>query len=480
MKFSSKFINFFSSKYYSNIKYNHSFASLLRIFFERAAKFQNTVSNLGNVYRNSKWSDLKVQNIKQLHLTSFVTILLSSIALLIFLFQIIFVFDATSYSSLTSVLFWPIVYSLDILSYAWLCIALALYTASNKAQLTFSTYFYDVVISRSSLAPTKNINLRAISASIDIPSSITSNNIDKNWIELAHSLYRAKLSLNITTPTAVNSNTLVSVDPSLPSNLSIFLRTNGSSYIATSQVTPLSSNRIKYYANASSASLNSVGFNNNLTLSALASSNSLLAHSYENAIKENLSVANQTRWALKMSPVSHKLINDNFNFTQAKSLIGSSVVNSLSSSNNIWNSSNLQNVSNLEGLLLPSNLTNLNSFEDSRLWVSKKYSFSSSTADYSLFYTASNPVDITSENNYKSVLSAYLLDYELMSSNLSLFSTIQQKQSSLDSLLYTPDSTVYQDSYNNYLLALSSTTLTTRYNNYSYSKANTNTFKFSA
>jgi hypothetical protein len=193
-----------------------------------------------------------------------------------------------------------------------------------------------------------------------------------------------------------------------------------------------------------------------------------------------LSVANQTRWALKMSPVSHKLINDNFNFTQAKSLIGSSVVNSLSSSNNIWNSSNLQNISNLENLLLSSNLSNLNSFEDSRLWISKKYAFSSNTSDYSLYYEVSKSENTIRENNYKSVLSAYPLDHDQLSSNLSLSSTAQGQHSSLDSLLYTPDSTVYQDSYNNYLLALSSTTLTTKYNNYSYNKINTKSFKFSA
>jgi hypothetical protein len=330
------------------------------------------------------------------------------------------------------------------------------------------------------LSPVKSANARSLSSVINIPNSITSNSINKNWIDLTYNLYKVKLNLDTTTPIAIKSSELLSLNINSPLSLSIFLRTSGLNYMNPLTASPLSFDRTRRYASASSASLNNIAFNNNLTLNSLASSNNLLARSYESAVKENLSVANQTRWALKMSPVSHKLINDNFNFTQAKSLIGSSVVNSLSSSNNIWNSSNLQNISNLENLLLSNNLTSLNSFEDSRLWASKKYAFSSNTSDYSLYYNASNLEKTIEENSYKSILSAYLLDYELMSSNLSLHSATQEQQSTSDSLLYTPDNTVYQDSYNNYLLALSSTTLTTKYNNYSYNKINTKAFKFSA
>jgi hypothetical protein len=59
-----EFINFFLTKYYNNIKYSNSFLSITRIFFERTTRQVSSVSKLGNVYRNSKWVSLSVQNIK--------------------------------------------------------------------------------------------------------------------------------------------------------------------------------------------------------------------------------------------------------------------------------------------------------------------------------------------------------------------------------------------------------------------------------
>lgn len=64
-------INFFSTKFYNNLKYSNSFIFLTRIFFERTTKYTTTVSNLGNVYRNSKWTDLRVLNIKGNFLSQF-------------------------------------------------------------------------------------------------------------------------------------------------------------------------------------------------------------------------------------------------------------------------------------------------------------------------------------------------------------------------------------------------------------------------
>jgi hypothetical protein len=93
-----------------------------------------------------------------------------------------------------------------------------------------------------------------------------------------------------------------------------------------------------------------------------------------------------------MSPISEQLSKDNFNFTQAKNLIGSSLVNSLSSSNNIWNSNNLSNLANSDNLMLSNGMANLNYFEDSRLWLSKKFYLSSSVSNYVLNYNSSQPI----------------------------------------------------------------------------------------
>ena len=71
--------------------------STTRIFFERTTKQHQTVANLGNVYRNSKWSDLKVQNIKTNFVNQFVTVIAVFI-LLLFLYFFIFRFSVLDIS----------------------------------------------------------------------------------------------------------------------------------------------------------------------------------------------------------------------------------------------------------------------------------------------------------------------------------------------------------------------------------------------
>jgi hypothetical protein len=67
-----------------------------------------------------------------------------------------------------------------------------------------------------------------------------------------------------------------------------------------------------------------------------------------------------------MSPISEKLISNNFNFTQAKQLLGSSAANSSSSSGNIWSSSNLSKIKDTNILALADDVTKIEFFEDSR------------------------------------------------------------------------------------------------------------------
>jgi hypothetical protein len=124
-------------------------------------------------------------------------------------------------------------------------------------------------------------------------------------------------------------------------------------------------------------------------------------------------------------------------------------------------------------------MTNLNYFEDSRLWLSKKFYLSSSTSNYVLSYNSSQAIPKNSQVNYQSVLSAYLQDYNLATNNLSLRSLEHSSALSNSSVFYSTDNTIYQDSYNSYLLALSSTTLNTNFNNYKYSSVKSNGFKYS-
>lgn len=90
-----RFITFFSTKYYSNLKYSNSVLASLRLFFERNNKISSSVTKLGNVYRNSKWADLKIVNIKASFLVQFFKNLFVVILTFNIFYKIIIFFVAT-------------------------------------------------------------------------------------------------------------------------------------------------------------------------------------------------------------------------------------------------------------------------------------------------------------------------------------------------------------------------------------------------
>lgn len=475
LKFSTKFINFFTSKYYSNVKYNHSFSFLLRIFFERATKVQSTVANLGNVYRNSKWSDLKIQNIKSLHLSSFLIISSLLIFLLFTIFIVLFRLDTTLFSSSLSVLFWPFVYVVDLVSYLWLSVSLIVYAVSNRVQIYLSSYFYNNVSSNIHLATQSDLNNK-FTALNSLSESLAKSNISGDWVELLHSLYQSKLA----------THRLDSRKPKISTNstanyLSVFLTTSNPSYLnkLSSDYTHTSSASI---TNKLSNLLDSEIFSTPLNLSKVNTSSVVLGSAYSHATSQNLNLANQTRWALRMSPISEKLARDNFNYTQAKGLLGSPIVNSHSSSNNIWSSSNLINLKDTSKFFASPNTTNLNHFEDSRSWAMKKLYFGLSVDSYSLYFSSAasdNVVEVSVNSDGNSLFSAYMLDYNLAYTNISLSSIGARSISSrkLPNLnLVGSDNTVYQDSYNNYILSLASTNVSSNFNSFRHSSAPTKTF----
>ena len=104
----------------------------------------------------------------------------------------------------------------------------------------------------------------------------------------------------------------------------------------------------------------------------------------------------------------------------------------------------------------------------------KKMNFGLNTSTYTLTNNNDHAYkDSLTKSNSSSILSAYLLDYNLSYSSISLSnsaSVLTNSGSRLNANLSSSDSTVYQESFNNYLLSLSSTNLVSNYNNFNYSK----------
>ena len=89
-----KLFNYYLSSYLNNSRTLNNLYSFLKIFFERNNKIDSTVASFGNVYRNSKWTNLQTQNIKKLFIKQW---LLG--AILISLFGLsIFVYNSTFYN----------------------------------------------------------------------------------------------------------------------------------------------------------------------------------------------------------------------------------------------------------------------------------------------------------------------------------------------------------------------------------------------
>ena len=386
------------------------------------------------------------------------TIFFLTLAIFVLLFRL----DSALIESSLSVFFWPFVYALDLVSYLWLCLALLLYTLSNKLQVSSSDYFCSTLTSNIHFTqPYSSAN--KLPGTSKLPSALSSNTIDVKWINLFYSLYKARLY-------ADHATTFTSSDHARPSQtyLSMYLDLSNSSEINTLNV-PSTYSYLSSANGKLSDLLDSKVFTTPLNLSTLGKASSYLNETYSSSISQNLSLANQTRWALKMSPISEKLVRDNFNYTQAKSLLGSPIVNSLTSSNNIWSSNNLTNLKDASNFMIAPGTTNLNYFEDSRSWVMKKAYFSLGTSFYTLS-ADSSPLARNSNNlNSSSILSAYLLDYNLSRSNFSLSSSDPYVESNPAKPLLTfvtSDSTVYQDSYNNFIFTLSGTTTEGTLNNF--------------
>jgi hypothetical protein len=112
----------------------------------------------------------------------------------------------------------------------------------------------------------------------------------------------------------------------------------------------------------------------------------------------------------------------------------------------------------------------------------KKLYFNLSTDSYSLSFDDS--LDTYTNKNLSStttnsILEAYLLDYSLSYSNLSVVTSatpglVSTSNSRIN--LLNLDNTIYQDSYNNYIFSLSSTNLTTNFNSFKHREVLLSTF----
>ena len=131
----NKYIDFIMRKFYSNARYTSSFFYTLKFFFEKNTKTLNVVAKLGNVYRSSKWVDLRMQNIKAPVLPRFLA-LFGFIMLIIVLSYMEVPFISTFLASVAK----SVLFVIDMLYYSWVMLVSFFYTCVAYVRRNICVY----------------------------------------------------------------------------------------------------------------------------------------------------------------------------------------------------------------------------------------------------------------------------------------------------------------------------------------------------
>lgn len=424
MRYFDRLLNFFTSSYLNNTRFHHSTLGYLRIFFERNNKLKSTFSSLGNVFRNSKWSDLKAQNIK----TSFVKSWSTYFMTITIVSLIILPFFGTYYGGFitSNIPFIGEIYEIfcftwthcEDLTKALTVIIFSTWSYLKATLLSKVSHRYDHVYD--SLVTT---NTRMTTQQQSSPSVKLADNgvVDVAPIEMMYHLaYTTKNINNL----KQNTNVLALITkPSLASyvidDYSYDSLNPLSSYTSTQltisdlehsfTVVPKTNFSIQQI-DVNSASLNNVSsYNVALSLTGLNT-------------QEALKTSKEDRWLLRNSLLSESIIINSNSFTQSKKLLGVNFLGSDSSTKNVWNSTKLNSltsegsssfISNLQELFSQKSLngdvlshnsqsstdtTNFNFFENSRMWLTKKYFFTNQLKNNNKSLTTSNTLNKVEPN----------------------------------------------------------------------------------
>lgn len=390
-----------------------------------------TFASLGNVFRNSKWSDLKIQNIKSSFVTNWLSwsFVVTIIVLIIFAFfgQSNLVNHLIGWSFFSDVIdrahcAWvKFVYAVS-LSWTQMWMTLAAVKVALLQRLGFgSSYLYTRQTPSEGYVVTKPKPLPPVTKRLPginhlapiIPHSSAA-------LEAAHYLGKVINSVSyasadvkallprkpLQSPWANHIYTLLpeALDAYKVTNFQWKPTTLGSS-VYMNELTP---NAITDWSGPSlsyAADLQQLSNLKSYTLD-LHTVQQLSTYKYATALSNfnvysNLSQSKQDRWLLRNSLLANSSVIEANSYTQAKRILGSTSLDSSSTSSNIWSSSKVTNLSKYSELqhlsilqstmsgfsnslidseftllkTLPADFTSFNFFETSRMWTSKKYFF---------------------------------------------------------------------------------------------------------
>ena len=398
MRHINKVLSYFSSAYVNSTRYNHSTSGWLQIIFERNNKYKSTVANLGTVFKNSKWTDFKSQNIKESLIKDWVFI----IATLLFIFfsYCILLGLLRSDSLLRSI---PLVNKLievitelwvpftNYVDYIFACLGsyyvYILFEFRQKFLNNQASLLDNCLVIHNQpkdLAPLNPSNLLKVKNSKSTSEKV---NVLRTVNNLNHTLNLSQASAEDFNFKVPNSGALSLIKDFKTKVWFVTLKNNFSVSDGS-------------YHNPCEAPYTLIAGDEVMRLTLNPYTTSQLQKDVQFIpsnlnIMNQLSLAKQDRWFLKNSLLGDSLTKSTSNFTQAKKLIASgSFANN--TSNNVWLSSKAGSLNSAEALnfamalnksvsssavdlntLSFNNINNsqINFFEDSRFFFSKRYFF---------------------------------------------------------------------------------------------------------
>ena len=472
MRHINKVLSYFSSAYVNSTRYNHSTSGWLQIIFERNNKYKSTVANLGTVFKNSKWTDFKSQNIKESLIKDWVFI----VATLLFIFfsYCTLLGLLRSDSLLRSI---PLVNKLiEVITELWVpftnyvdyisaCLGsyyvYTLFGVKKKFMNNQVSLLNDCLVINNQPNQSKNL---LPSTSSNLLESKNSESTGSGEIIVLRAVTNLNNTLNLSQASAKDFNFAAHNSGALSLikdfKTKVWFTTLKNDFLE-SGVPHHSPCESPYTLIAGDEVLRLTL--NPYTTSQLQKDVQFIPNNLN--IMSQLSLAKQDRWFLKNSLLGDSLTKSTSNFTQAKQLITSgSFANS--TSNNVWLSSKAGSLNSAEALNFvtalnksvspnvvdPNTLSfngisssQINFFEDSRFFFTKRYFFLnqlksnfwesqniqsgnlisaplSTTTQIPLIYTKSLFVNLDGlvTTNYLSSYKARLTDYSKNDISLSL------------------------------------------------------------
>jgi hypothetical protein len=388
-----------------------------RLFFERTSKMSQSFQAFGNVYRNSKWSDLHVFNIKAsagLQFKHIFIILISSILVTFFLTR----FELQWFHLLVFTVGEFIGFLKDTLS-SW--IYFIIYTTSFiflKIIYFLSKKFHMSLVPSVTKKSATDAAILGNRQTTWLQAKGTGTPATANEI-LILSLYLQKVVkyLHLTNITDMQISRLYSTEHdftrlyhSLQINRTY---TNHFLFFVLNQkynlVTKTMNNRFSSRDHLFYEPLDNSTLNNIRTLEVNTNWIKSLTFKHQKEflkiINQNLNIGKENRWLMKHSLLSHDVLKSAHSTTHLKKLYGTDMVSSSLASKNIWVSnrlnsgqtlynnaltssmSSLKNISN--SLLHTSASLNLNNLEESFFWLLQRFNFLQTSKSYYQFEQSS-------------------------------------------------------------------------------------------